>query len=71
MSKEQRGFASMTEAEQRKIASKGGKNAHQKGTAREWTADEAREAGRKGETASKRRTERQDGPVPKRRDDRE
>jgi uncharacterized protein len=43
-----RGFASMSERKQRKIASKGGKAAHQKGTAHEWTREEAREAGRKG-----------------------
>jgi len=30
------------------IASKGGKAAHAKGTAHEFTPDEAREAGRKG-----------------------
>jgi general stress protein YciG len=42
---------------QREIASKGGKAAHQKGVAHEWTKEEAREAGRKGGTAahSKRR----------------
>ena len=33
---------------QREIASKGGRAAHQKGTAHEWTSDEARVAGRKG-----------------------
>ena len=33
---------------QREIASKGGKAAHEKGVAHEWTPDEAREAGRKG-----------------------
>jgi general stress protein YciG len=33
---------------QRKIASQGGKAAHEKGTAHEFTSDEAREAGRKG-----------------------
>jgi len=43
-----RGFASMDRATQRQLASKGGKAAHQKGTAHEWTRDEAREAGRKG-----------------------
>lgn len=43
-----RGFASMDEARQREIASKGGKAAHQKGTAHEFTSEEAREAGRKG-----------------------
>jgi general stress protein YciG len=43
-----RGFASMDRNRQREIASKGGKAAHQKGTAHEWTVEEAREAGRKG-----------------------
>lgn len=43
-----RGFASMDRAKQREIASRGGRVAHQKGTAHEWTSEEAREAGRKG-----------------------
>jgi general stress protein YciG len=46
--KSKRGFASMDPARQRDIASKGGKAAHAKGTAHEWTAEEARRAGRKG-----------------------
>lgn len=46
--KERRGFASMSREKQREIASKGGRAAHQKGTAHEWTSDEARRAGRKG-----------------------
>ena len=46
--KERRGFASMSAEKQREIASKGGRAAHEKGTAHEWTADEARAAGRKG-----------------------
>ena len=51
-----RGFASMDRTRQREIASKGGRAAHQKGTAHEWTADEARVAGRKGgETVSRDR----------------
>ena len=37
------------------IASKGGKAAHEKGTAHEWTSDEARVAGRRGGMASHRR----------------
>jgi hypothetical protein len=45
----------MDRAKQREIASKGGKAAHQKGTAHEWTSEEAREAGRKGGMASHRR----------------
>ena len=46
--KERRGFASMSPEKQREIASKGGRAAHAKGTAHEWTSDEARVAGRKG-----------------------
>jgi general stress protein YciG len=55
VAKEDRGFASMDRNKQREIASKGGKAAHQKGTAHEWTTEEAREAGRKGGMASHRR----------------
>jgi general stress protein YciG len=43
-----RGFASMDTDKQREIARKGGKAAHQRGTAHEFSTDEAREAGRKG-----------------------
>ena len=43
-----RGFAGMDEDKQREIASKGGKAAHEKGTAHEFDSEEAREAGRKG-----------------------
>lgn len=46
--KSKRGFASMDPARQREIASKGGRAAHAKGTAHEWSAEEARRAGRKG-----------------------
>lgn len=49
-----RGFASMDPSRQREIASKGGKAAHAKGTAHEWTPDEARVAGRKGGEAVSR-----------------
>ena len=59
MAKEDRGFASMDRSKQRDIASKGGKAAHQKGTAHEWTSEEAREAGRKGGMASHRRKQEQ------------
>ena len=61
MAKEDRGFASMDRNKQREIASKGGKAAHQKGTAHEWTSEEAREAGRKGGMASHRRKQQQQG----------
>jgi len=43
-----RGFASMNQEKQREIASKGGKAAHEKGTAHEFTPEEARQAGSKG-----------------------
>jgi len=53
-----RGFASMDREKQREIASKGGRAAHAKGTAHEFTSEEAREAGRKGGSASSRRHQR-------------
>ena len=43
-----RGFAAMDEKKQREIAGKGGRAAHQKGTAHQFTSEEARVAGRKG-----------------------
>jgi general stress protein YciG len=46
--KSNRGFASMDKNKQREIASKGGHAAHAKGTAHEFTPEEARRAGRKG-----------------------
>jgi general stress protein YciG len=49
-----RGFASMDPAEQRRIASEGGKASHASGQGHKWTADEAREAGRKGGLTSRR-----------------
>jgi uncharacterized protein len=53
----ERGFASMDEEKQREIASKGGRAAHHKGTAHEFTPEEAREAGRKGGEAVSRNRE--------------
>ena len=52
--KSNRGFASMDNAKQREIASKGGKAAHAQGRAHEFTPDEARVAGRKGGEAVSR-----------------
>jgi general stress protein YciG len=52
---EDRGFASMNPTKQREIASKGGRAAHLRGTAHEWSREEAREAGRKGGMASRRK----------------
>lgn len=46
--KSRRGFASMDPERQKEIASRGGRAAHEKGTAHEWSSDEARHAGRKG-----------------------
>lgn len=46
--KKRRGFACMDAAKVKEIASKGGKAAHAAGVAHQFTADEAREAGRKG-----------------------
>jgi uncharacterized protein len=60
VAKEDRGFASMDRSKQHEIASKGGKAAHQKGTAHEWTSEEAREAGRKGGLASHARNHQAD-----------
>lgn len=47
-----RGFAGMDAERQRAIASMGGKAAHEKGRAHEFTSEEARIAGRKGGEAS-------------------
>jgi general stress protein YciG len=54
MATSKRGFASMDATKQREIASKGGRAAHSKGTAHEFTSDEARVAGRKGGEAVSR-----------------
>jgi uncharacterized protein len=54
MATSKRGFASMDASKQKEIASKGGRAAHAKGTAHEFTSDEARVAGRKGGEAVSR-----------------
>ena len=43
-----RGFAAMVPQKQREIARRGGQTAHKKGTAHEFTPEEARIAGRRG-----------------------
>lgn len=48
MSIHERGFASMSKERQHELASKGGRAVHAKGTAHEWSVEEARQAGRKG-----------------------
>ncbi len=57
-----RGFASMDPQRQREIASLGGKAAHASGKAHEFNSAEAREAGRKGGRAGRRKAEA--GPSP-------
>ena len=42
----------MDREKQREIASRGGRAAHEQGTAHEWSSDEARVAGRKGGSSS-------------------
>jgi len=48
MAPKKRGFAGMDSEKHKKIAQAGGRAAHELGRAHEFTADEAREAGRKG-----------------------
>jgi hypothetical protein len=45
----------MSQEKKREIASKGGKTAHALGLAHTWTSDEAKAAGRKGGSVSRRR----------------
>lgn len=60
--KSRRGFAAMSPERQREIASQGGRAAHQQGVAHKWSADEAKEAGKKGgQVSGKRRTSERDG----------
>ena len=54
MSTRLRGFASMDQEKQKEIARKGGRAAHQRGTAHEWTSDEARVAVRRRRGESRR-----------------
>jgi general stress protein YciG len=54
MAAKERGFAAMDQEKQREIARRGGQAAHQRGTAHEFTAEEAAAAGRKGGQAVSR-----------------
>ncbi len=54
-----RGFAGMDPAAVRALASRGGKAAHEQGTAHEFTPEEARAAGRKGGLAKHKPRETQ------------
>jgi len=49
-----RGFAGMSEQRQREIAAEGGRAAHKRGTAHEFSSAEARRAGQKGGEAVSR-----------------
>jgi uncharacterized protein len=53
--KSKRGFASMDEGLQRRIASAGGRAAHASGNAHQWTRAEASEAGKKGGRARRQK----------------
>lgn len=52
-----KGFATFSPEKRREVASRGGKAAHVRGTAHEWTHDEAVRAGQLG---AKRRSERRE-----------
>ena len=61
-----RGFAGMTPEKRREISSRGGKAAHEKGTAHEFDSTEAREAGRKGGMVAgmrRKRSTEEEAPV--------
>lgn len=51
--KQRRGFAVMKPEARRRIAAMGGRAAHAKGTAHEWTSHEAQHAGKKGGAVSR------------------
>ena len=55
MAIELRGFASMERNKLRQVASEGGRAAHKKGSAHQWTQEEAQAAGRKGGLAAAHR----------------
>jgi general stress protein YciG len=59
-----RGFAAMDRDLVRSIARKGGRAAHDAGTAHEFTSTEAREAGRKGGHASQVKRRERDAQPP-------
>ena len=55
--RDRRGFASMDTEKQRRIASEGGRVAHKRGSAHEFSTEEARAAGRKGGQQTSRNRE--------------
>jgi general stress protein YciG len=58
-----RGFAAMDREQVRALARRGGKAAHEQGTAHEFTPEEARAAGRKGGNAAHRPRSRGNAPA--------
>ncbi|HEU0050523.1 MAG TPA: KGG domain-containing protein, partial [Patescibacteria group bacterium] len=63
-----RGFASMDAERQRQIASLGGRAAHAKGTAHEFTSEEARIAGRLGGLNSHKHRAQSEDQAPRQED---
>lgn len=62
---ENRGFASLTKRRRKEIAQQGGRAAHAKGVAHQWTSDEARAAGRKGGIATRKKHQQLTSPPAK------
>ena len=58
-----RGFALLDRTKRRQIASKGGKTAHARGVAHEWSSEQARMAGRKGGLAPHNRRAKTPTPM--------
>jgi uncharacterized protein len=54
-----RGLAAMSPERRREIASKGGRTSQARGTAHQWTPEEASAAGKKGSARYARRQEQQ------------
>ena len=52
-----RGLAAMSPERRREIASKGGRTSQARGTAHQWTPEEASQAGKKGSARYARRRE--------------
>lgn len=52
--KSRRGFAAMSPEQQRRIASEGGRASHESGKGHRFSSEEARAAGRKGGSISRR-----------------
>jgi uncharacterized protein len=55
------GFAAMNPERHRQICSEGGRASHRQGVGHEWTAEEARAAGRKGGLAAAKKKKGKNG----------